>query len=63
MISNYALLYNEFLLEATTILELALWKAAILRSSQDYQARTRVECRADAGRCAEVGIKGVLTFL
>jgi hypothetical protein len=63
MISNYALLYKEFLLEATAILELALWKATILRSSQDNQARTRVECRADAGRCAEVVIKGVLTFL
>jgi hypothetical protein len=63
MISNYALLYNEFLLEATTILELALWKATILRSREDYQARTRVDCRTDAGRCAEVVIKLVLTFL
>jgi hypothetical protein len=63
MISNYALLYNEFLVQATTILELVLWKAAILRSSQDNQARSRVECRADAGCCAEVVIKGVLTFL
>ena len=63
MISNYALLYNGFLLEATTILELALWRAVILRSRDDKQELTRAECRTDAGRCAEVVIKGVLTFL
>jgi len=63
LITNYAHLHREYLLEATTILELALWKAVILRSRDDKQELTRAECRTDAGRCAEVVIKGVLTFL
>jgi hypothetical protein len=63
LVTNYAHLHHEYLLKATTILELALWKAVILRSRNDNQELTRVECRADAGRCAEVVTKLVLTFL
>jgi len=64
LITNYAHLHHEYLLEATTILELALWKTAvILRSSDDKQELTRVDCRIDAGCCAEVVIKLVLAFL
>ena len=63
LVTNYARCHHEHLLEATTILELALWKALLLRSSDDKQGLTRVECRTDAGRCAEVIIKLVLTFL
>jgi len=63
LVTNYAILHHEHLLKATTILELALWKAVFLRSRNVNQELTRVECRADAGRCAEVVIKLVLTFL
>ena len=63
LVTNYARLHHEHLLEVTTILELALWKAVILRSRNDNQELTRDECRADAGRCAEVVIKLVLAFL
>ena len=63
LVTNYAHLHHEYLLKVTTILELALWKAVILRSRNDNQELTRVECRADAGRCAEVVTKLVLTFL
>ena len=63
LVTSYARLHHEQLQEATTILELALWKALLLRSSDDKQGLTRVECRTDAGRCAEVIIKLVLTFL
>ena len=63
LITNYAHLHHEYVLDATTILELALWKAVILQSRDDKQELTRAECRTDAGRCAEVVIKGVLTFL
>jgi hypothetical protein len=63
LVTNYAHLHHEYLLKATTILELALWKAVILRSRNDNQELTHDECRADAGRCAEVVIKLVLAFL
>jgi hypothetical protein len=63
MVTDYAHRHHEHLTEATTILELALWKAMILRSSGDKQGLTRAECRTGAGRCAEVVIKLVLAFL
>jgi hypothetical protein len=63
MVTDYARRHHEHLTEATTILELALWKAMILRSSGDIQGLNRVQCRTDAGCCAEVVIKYVLTFL
>jgi hypothetical protein len=63
LVTIYVGLYHGLLLRITTILELALWKAVIFRSRNDNQQLTRVECRADAGRCAEVVIKLVLTFL
>jgi hypothetical protein len=63
LVTNYARLHHEHLTEVTTILELALWKAAILLSSDYKQGLTRVECRTDAGRCAEIVIKHVLPFL
>ena len=63
LVTNYAHLHHEYLLKVTTILELALWKGVIFRSRNDNQELTRVECRADAGRCAEVVTKLVLTFL
>jgi hypothetical protein len=53
-------LHHEHLLMAT---KLALWKAVILRSRDDKQELTRVECRKDADRCAEIVIKLALTFL
>ena len=63
-VTNYARLHHKRLQEATTILELALWKAMILRSRDDNnQECTSVKCKTDAGRCAEVVIKLVLTFL
>jgi hypothetical protein len=49
--------------ESTSLLELALWKAMILCSRDDNQELPNVECKTDAGRCAEVVIKLVLTFL
>jgi hypothetical protein len=52
LVTIYARLYHEHLQEATTILELAHWKAMILRSSGDKQGLTRVGCP-----------KLVLTFL
>ena len=63
LVTNYAHLHHEHLLKATTLLELALWKAVILRSRDDKQELTRVECRKNADRCAEIVIKLALTFL
>lgn len=63
LVTNYARLHHEQPIEATTILELALWKAIILRSSNDKEGFTHAECWTDAGRCAEVVIKLVRTFL
>jgi hypothetical protein len=63
LVTNYAQLHIKHLLEATTILELALWKAIIFRLRDTNQELTPGECRADASRCAEVVIKLVLTFL
>jgi hypothetical protein len=63
LVRNYARLHHEHLLDATTILELALWKAIYLHSRDCNQGLTRAECRTDAGRCAEVVIKLVLAFL
>jgi hypothetical protein len=62
LVTNYARLHHKRLHEATTILELALWKAVIL-SRDDNQELPHVECKTDAGHCSEVVIKLVLTFL
>jgi hypothetical protein len=51
-VTNYARLHHEHLLDATTIIELALWKAINLHSRDGNQGLTRVEYRTDAGRCA-----------
>jgi hypothetical protein len=50
LVTNFARLHYEQLQEATTILELALWKAVIFHKD-DKQGLTRVECRSDLDHC------------
>jgi hypothetical protein len=61
-ITYYAQQHLNELKEATTILELALWKAE-LSSRNDDQKITRDKCRTLAGRCAEVVIKLMISYL
>jgi hypothetical protein len=63
LVTSYARLHHEQLQEATTILELALWKAMIICSRNDKQELIQLECRTNASCCAEVVIKLVLAFL
>jgi len=64
MVTEYAMLYRNQLVDATTLLELALWKTALLLNQNiTMDDETRNEIRSDSGKLFEVVIKIVLTFL
>jgi len=69
MVTEYATFYHNQLVDATTLLELALWKMALIETLQLNQNitmddhSTREKIRSDSGKLFNVVIQIVLSFL
>jgi hypothetical protein len=63
MITSFVKLHHEQLMEATTILELVLWKTLLQALRESGKIVSSRECRTNEGRYFEVVIPHVLSFL
>jgi hypothetical protein len=69
MVTEYATFYHNQLVDATMLLELALWKMTLIETLQLNQNitmddhSTREKIRSDSGKLFHVVIQIVLSFL
>ena len=60
---EFTQLQHEFLLNASTTLELALWSAVITESSSTIDLESKMRIRANRGSTFQVVIPNVVSFL
>ena len=62
-VDEFTQLQHDFLLNASTTLELALWRAVLTESSSVIDPESKMRIRANCGSTLQVVIPNVVSFL